>query len=487
VAAQRIPRIDEIAVDWRVLAFAFAASILTGLLFGAMPALRFSDARGEDALNQAVRASATGPLRHVRGMLVIVECALAIVLLAGSGLLLRSLERVSSVPRGFDATHVLAVRVELPPAESSPRADVESQIAFARGYAQSMDDLATALGAMPDVEDVGAVDDMFITGPANESIIIGGRSADSSTTTGELAESSVTPSFFRTMRVPLRAGRELTREDVLTKIRALYARADANERAIREPVVVNEAFVARYFANATPIGGTFCIAEMCGASRANPSGRAYWYIIVGVVADMHRQGLEHAAIPQYFTTLLATPGKRVDVMLRTRGDPAAIAAAVRQTVGAHVPRALMPTFSTVDEQLGAFSAQRRFQTWILALFAALAVALAAVGIYGIVHYSVAERTREIGVRIALGAAPADVAALVIRQGMHSPFAGVVIGLLAAFGLTRLMTHLLFGVSPTDPATYAGVAVILTVIAFVACYVPARRAGRIDPVSALRAE
>jgi putative ABC transport system permease protein len=480
-AAERIPRIDQIAVDWRVLAFAFVVSIVTGLLFGTMPAVRMSGVRGNDVLKHGARASADGRVRHTRAALVVVECALGIVLLAGAGLLLRSLERVNSVQPGFDPAHVLMVRVEFPATETARSGDAAAQIAFARGRAQLVDDLARALRSLSNVEDVGIVDDMFITGRANESIIVGGRSGHSTTMTGELGETSVTPSFFSTMRVPLRAGRELTRDDVLTKIRALYTTGAPERRATREPVLVNEAFVTRYFPNVNPIGGTFCIAEMCGATRA------YWYLIVGVVADIHQQGLELATIPQYYTTFLATPGKRADLLLRTRGDPAAVAATARQTILAAVPRALVPTVSTVEEQLGDFAAQRRFQTWILTSFAALAVVLAAVGIYGIVHYSVAERTREIGVRIALGAAPTDVIGVIIRQGMQPPVVGAMIGLLSALAITRLMTHLLFGVAPSDPVTYMAVAAVLTAIALIACYLPARRATRIDPVTALRAE
>jgi predicted permease len=417
-------------------------------------------------------------------MLVVAECSMAIVLLAGAGLLLRSLARVRSVTPGFDASSVLMMRMEFP-TEPTPAGDEHAtEVGVARGREQLLHDLAGSLAAMPGVEDVGVADDLFITGQGNRSIVIGGRPSDS-LAAGELAETSVSPSFFSTMRVPVLRGRTLTRDDALTKIRALYfvgntdASLSEKERlAVHEPVVVNDAFVKRYLRGEDPIGKTFCI---------DPTNKTYWYVIVGVVGDLHQQGLEHTAIPQYYTTYVPSPGRRADVLLRTAGNPSAVAASARGVVAAHVPRALIPSVSTVDRELGGFSAQRTFQTWLLTLFAALAVALAAVGIYGVVHYAVAERTREIGVRIALGAAPGDVAALVVRQGMLLPIVGVAIGLVLAFGATRFMSHLLFGVAPTDLATFAGVAIALVAVALAACCVPARRATRVDPVSALRRE
>jgi len=254
--------------------------------------------------------------------------------------------------------------------------------------------------------------------------------------------------------------------------------ADKERRATPEPVVVNEAFVRRFFANEDPVGKRFCV---------DPTNKTYWYVIVGVVGDMRRQGLEKQAIPEYFGSYIPGPSGRVDLVVRTGRDPLAAAPDVRRAVAAAIPQVLIGRVSTADQQLGDFSAARDFQTWLLSVFAALALGLAAVGIYGVVHYAVAERTREIGVRIALGATPADVRRLIVAQGMRMPGLGVVAGLVVSFWVTRLMSRLLFDVRPTDPATFAAVALLLAAVAGVACYVPARRASRVDVVGALRQE
>jgi predicted permease len=338
------------------------------------------------------------------------------------------------------------------------------------------------LKAVPGVESVGFVDDLFVTGQGNESITIPGRTTDS-LGAGELNDGSVSPEFFTTLRVPLRRGRYLTRDDAFTKIQALWSPvvthmslADKERRATPEPVVVNEAFVRRFFPNEDPLGKRFCI---------DPTNKTYWYVIVGVVGDMHRQGLGKKAIPEYFGSYIPAPSGRVDVLVRTRRDPLTIAPTIRRIVTAEIPNVVIPSVSTANEQLHEFEAGRDFQTWLLSVFAALAVALAAVGIYGVVHYAVAERTQEIGVRVALGARPIDVLRLVIAQGMRMPGAGIALGLVASFWLTRLMSGLLFDVGATDPATFAAVAAVLAGVAAIACYVPARRASRTDVVNALR--
>jgi putative ABC transport system permease protein len=243
-------------------------------------------------------------------------------------------------------------------------------------------------------------------------------------------------------------------------------------------VVVNESFVRRFFPNEDPIGKKFCI---------DPTQKTYWYVIVGVVGDMHRSGLERGALPEYFGPHLPSPTGRVDLLVRTTGDPIALGPTVRREVTRELPGSIIVSVSTAEAGLVEFGAQRRFQTWLLLAFASLALLLAAVGIYGVVHYAVAERTREIGVRVALGATPSNVLALVVRNGMRMPAIGIAIGLAASIGLTRVMSHLLFGVGATDPATFTGVGIVLALVAVLACYFPARRAMRVDPVRALRQE
>jgi len=404
-------------------------------------------------------------------------------------LLLRSLIGVNAVQPGFDPRNVLTVRIELPPEASSTvdERTLASPIEHGRSRSRAREEVINALlmrvQSLPSVEAVGLNDDFFIAGEPNKSITIPGH-ADS-LTAGGLNTGTVSPGFFATMRVPLKRGRYLTREDGFEKIRALsqliiteWSLAEKERRAIAEPVVVNESFVRRFFPNDDPIGKKFCI---------DPTQKTYWYVIVGVIGDMHRSGLERDAVPEYYGPYLPSPTGRVDLLVRVAGDPIALGPTLRREVTRMLPGSIVVNISTAEAGLGGFSAQRRFQTGLLLVFASLALVLAGVGIYGVVHYAVAERTREIGVRVALGATPTEVLALVIRQGMRMPAIGIAIGLVASIGLTRVMTHLLFGVGATDPVTFAGVGVVLAIVAALACYFPARRATRVDPVRALRQE
>jgi putative ABC transport system permease protein len=488
-AAAYVPRIDEINVDARVLLFAVGVSLVSGLVFGLAPAVRVSAMDASESLKEGSgRGTASVRLRRARGTLIVAECSLAIVLLVGAGLLIRSLARLHAVKPGFDPQSVLTVRLEFPP-EAPPTAAEQTQTspiaaARARGREQRLQDLLAQIRSVPGVTMVGFVDDLFIGGQGNKSITIPGRTADS-ISAGELNVALVSPGFFETMRVSLKRGRLLNRDDAMQKIRALWtgvvtdqSLAEKERNAVPEPVVVNEAFARRFFSGDDPIGKRFCV---------DPTNKTYWYEIVGVVGDMHRQGLDRSAIPEYYGPYFPSPNGRADLVLRTNGDPLLVAPLVRTAVTAAVPGIVIGGVSTVDAQLGGFSAQRRFQTWLLTAFATLALSLAAVGIYGVVHYAVAERTREIGVRLALGATRRDVLGLVIRQGLRMPAVGIAIGLAASIGLTRIISHLLFEVGATDPSTFAAVGLVLAAVAAAACYFPARRATRVDPVRALRQE
>lgn len=483
-AAQRLPRIDELSIDARVLLFAVAASFTAGLTFGLAPALRASRIDPGEILKDGGGSLGGRRLHRTRGALVLAECALAIMLLTGAGLLLRSLSRVVSIAPGFDPVGVLAVRIEFPP-EAAPSTEERTQTSLlaserARGRAARSAELLARVAEVPSVESAGFVDDMFIDGQGNESITIPGRVADSSS---ELSAATASPDFFRTMRVTLARGRFLTPADVGTKIEALWSPvvtdlslAEKERRAIAEPVVVNETFAQRFFPGEDPIGKRFCI---------DPTNKTYWYVIVGVAADMHRSGRERRVIPQYFGPHLPSPNDRADLLVRTHGDPLLVAPAIRRIIAATIPGTIVVTVTTADRQFGDFTAVRSFQTWLLSVFAALAVALAAIGIYGVVHYSVAERTREIGVRVALGATPTVLMREVIANGLRMPALGATLGVILSLAATRVMSHLLFGVGATDPLTFAGVCAVLALVALVACVIPARRATRIDPMTALR--
>lgn len=240
-------------------------------------------------------------------------------------------------------------------------------------------------------------------------------------------------------------------------------------------MIVNETFARRFFPGADPVGQRF--AE-------GPPNRLYWYEIVGVVGDMRRQGLEKQSIPEFFGPRV---GGQADLVARTSSDPLSLAAAVREAIRSVDKGASVMSVTTVENRLGELSAQRRLNTWLLALFAALALALTMIGIYGTMHYAVAQRTHEIGIRLALGARATDVLRLIIGQGMKLALIGAAAGLLAALWLTSVMAHLLFGVSAHDPVTFAGVALVLAGVALLACYLPARKATKVDPLVALRHE
>lgn len=487
-AAAQLPRMDEMRLDANVLVFAVAASLAAALAFGVVPALRASSTSEMAILKEGGRSTSGRNLLRTRGLLVVAECAVAVVLLAAAGLLLRSLDRLLAIDPGFDPSQVLSIRLEFPPEPPSPAERVQSSEAAqatARTREQRVVDLAARLQALPGVRAVGFVDDMYIAGQGHASITIPGRSAEPLAGEGQLNDGTVSAGFFEAMRVPLRRGRLLTREDGFTKVRALWAPpvsgqslADKERTAIAEPVVVNEAFVRRFFPIEDPVGRRFCI---------DPTNKTYWYVIVGVVGDMRRQGLDQRAIPEYYGPWIPSPGARADLLVRTDGDPLALAPTVRQLLLAALPGTLIANVSTAARDLDAFSATRWLQTWLLAVFAAVALVLSAIGIYGIVHYTVTRRAREIGVRIALGASAPEVVRMVVTTGMRTPLIGMAIGLVASLGLTRVMTRWLFGISPTDPLTYAGVALVLGIVALCACLMPARRAARLDPLVVLRQE
>jgi putative ABC transport system permease protein len=485
--AAYVPRMDEIAFDARVLLFAASVSLLAGLAFGVAPALRLSGTGASEVLREGGRGTGSARLRRTQGLMVLAECALAMVLLALAGLLLKSMNRLHSVDPGFDPRSLLAVRLEFPSQTETPAERAPGSVAAksgARAREQLAHALASRVAAIPGVSAVGFIDDLFISGQGNASIIIPGRDA-SEVAAGELAEGLVSPGFFATMRVPLRLGRPLDREDAARKVEALHAPvptglslAEKERLAIPEPVLVNEAFVRRFFAGEDPLGKKFYV---------DPTNKTYWYEIVGVVGDMRRQGLERAPIPQYYRPWIPSGGGRVDLIVRANGDALALAPLVRRAVALEVPSVSIATVSTVEQQLGDFTAQRRLQTSLLTLFALLGLVLAAIGVFGLSHYAVAERTREIGVRMALGASPGDVLRLLVGQGMRMPAVGIAIGLAVSLGVTRVISNQLFGVEPTDPTTFAAVAGALTIVAASACYLAARRGAHADPVEALRQE
>jgi putative ABC transport system permease protein len=486
LAPANIARLDEVTVDPRVMLFTAGVSLVAGLVFGLAPAWRVSRSNPNDALKSSSGAFSGGlRLRQMRGALVVVECALTVVLLVGAGLLLRSLHRLHSVSPGFNPEGVLLTSVSLAPLQELHAKDLRGDAVWSNRVAvfrQAME----RIGGLPGVKSVGLIRDFLIQGEADSTITVEGRPpAKEGEETGLLAAGAVSPSFFSTMAVPLVSGRPFTDADTARSIRLHFtdlrvlSRPQADGRPLADVAIVNRAFGRRHFPGEDPIGKRFFIGP--------PGGKIYWYEIVGVVGDMHRQGLEKETIPEYFVPYLGGYSGEADLVVRTGSDPVSLAQAVRQEIRTVDKSAAILKMTTVERLLGELSAERRFQTWLLTLFAALALVLSAIGIFGVIHYAVVQRTREIGIRIALGARSSDVLRLMISQGMKLTLVGMTIGLMAALWLTDVMTHLLFEVSATDPATFVGVALALVGVALMACYLPSRQATRVDPMVALRYE
>jgi putative ABC transport system permease protein len=446
------PRLDEVTIDPGVLGFTVCVSLLTGLLFGLAPAWKVSRSNPNEALKEGGRGSSGGlRLRQTRGLLVVVECAMAVALLASAGLMIRSFMRLQSVDPGFKPEGLLLARVSLP--QSLDRTPAQT----AAFFPQVIDRVA----ALPGVQAVGAIGNLLMRGNPDGTITVEGRPPDGSGEgAGELTAENISHDLFQALGMPLLKGRFFTRQETFDS----------------RVVVINETLARRFFPGEDPIGRRFKVG--------GPQSENNWFEIVGVVGDLRRQRLEKQAVSEFY---FPSASNYMDLLVRVRADPLALAGAIRREIRAVDPTAAVYGVTTGPRLLEKLSAGRRFQTGLLALFATVALALAAIGVYGVMRYAVAQRTHEIGIRLALGARSSDVLRLVIGQGMKLTLVGVATGLLASFALSRVMAQLLFGVSATDPATFAGVALTLIGSALLACYLPARRATKVDPLTSLRHE
>lgn len=462
LAPADLPRIaalgatSAIGVDAPVLAFALAAALATGLLFGLLPAIRAARVSPGEVLRTGGSGSVGpgGPLNRARHAFVAVQFALALVLLAGAGLMVRSGILLQRVDPGFEPRGVLSFRISLPPAEYPEEESVRS---FYRRLLESLE-------GSPGVESADAISALMLSRlPGSASISVEGATdvsaADASL---PVPYDAVSPGFFRTLRIPLHAGRTFTDAD----------------REGRPPVaVVNRSLARRYFPDGGAVGGRFTFGEVAADTE--------WFEIVGVVGDARRSGLDQEARPSiYLPTGQWTP-HQMTVVARTTGDPAALVPAVRRAVRELDPEQPVTEVRTLGEALSRSGATRRFATWLIGLFSVLAVLLAAVGIYGVMAYVVGRSRREIGVRIALGAHPRQVARGVVARGMKVVLAGLVAGLAGAFAVTRYLETLLFRTAPGDPLTFVLVVAALTAVALAANLLPARRAARTDPLTVLR--
>jgi len=451
------PRLAEIRLDRTALLFTSIVSLASGVLFGLAPALQFSRAPLNESLKQGGRSVTEGRGRQrLRGLLVITQTTLALILLVGAGLLIRSFQRLQDVQPGFESQGLLVAPIALP--QSHYAAPVQ-RIAFYR-------ELVDRLRALPGVEAASYSDSVPLAGlNILEVLGVEGQPVPAGSNAPLVEEILIGTDYLRALGIPLMKGRSTT----------------ASDGPDDPPVVlINETLARRYFPGEDPVGRRI---RAGGFGPYDP-----WITIVGVVGDVKNQGLDADRKAALYVPYDQLPmGGQVSLLLRCRCDPESLVAPVRRLVQGMDPALPLGTVLTGGQLLIEATGRPRFQTLLLALFAGVALLLAAVGIYGVVSYSASQRTHEIGVRLALGARPRDVVSLVLTQGMRPVLAGVGAGLAGAFALTRELRSLLFGVTATDPLTFAVLALFLAAVALAACYLPARRATRVDPMIALRAE
>src|SRR5215472_8021519 len=448
-----IPHLAAAHLDLRVLLFAFALSVLTGVLFGLSPALAACRIPVIDALcASGSREGASIKARRLHSVLMVAQLAVALVLFAGAGLLIRSFVELVSIPPGFDAHGVLTAQVSLPLAVYQTQ---QQRVDFYRRLDQR-------LSALPGVESAGLATILPLQGSNwGELNEIEGRPRTNLSEGPPTEAAEVTPGYFSSLHIPLLAGRLLDSHDASDTSRA---------------VVVNQAFVRRFFP-----------AEEAVGKRMRGGDRDPWLTIVGVIADSKQHGLATAVEPEVFQALANWNAPEISLVLRTRNDSLALVPAVRSVVK-ELDRNL-PLFNveTMESLLSRQVASQRFNAALLSGFAIFALLLAALGIYGVMAYAVGQRTHEIGVRMALGADTQSVLGMILSRGLSLAFVGLALGLVVSFLLTRFLRSLLYGIKPTDPLTFFGVTLLLIVVCFFACWLPARRAMRVDPMIALRYE
>jgi putative ABC transport system permease protein len=469
LAPDSLPRLNEVSIDWAVLLFALVTSLIAGAIFGLAPALHAGRFDLTLALKEAARGSTgTGEQARTRRLLVISEFALSLVLMIAAGLLLRSFWDLLNVRLGFDPQDVMTVRTRLP-YPNDPKTDIYGTPAQEAPFLR---EILRRGKTLPGVEEIALGDTASI--PLDQSqrnlkliseghffLTLEGSEIQSDQPT-VVERSSVTPDYFRLLGVPLLRGRLFNESD--------------NDKA-PQVAVINEAFAQTYWPDQNPLGKRF---KKTGAGSP-------WITVVGMIANARTESLAEAGVPQIYLDLYQTGAKHLAILLRGHLDTAAIPGELREQVQSIDPA--LPVFGVqmLSETVSASLSERRFSMEMVGLFALTALLLAGLGIYGVISYMVSERTHEIGIRIALGAQRRNILGMVVRQGLNLVLAGAAIGLVCALIVAHLMAGLLYGVRPTDPLTFAGVALVLVIVALLACYIPARRALRVDPMVALRHE
>jgi predicted permease len=453
-----IPRLTEIHLDVRSLAFTFFLSLLTGVLFGLFPALRASTPDLEESLKEGSNRQSQGYSHHrLRSLLVVSEVGLSLLLLIVAGLLIKSFVRLSNVDLGFDQSNLLTMEIALP---GSKYPDGQSQVAF---FQQAVENLKS----LPKVQHVGAISDLPLLGGNSTVFQIEGRPSEE----GEkpLTEYRlISPDYFRAMNIELLRGRFFNVSDHKTSLGV---------------VIINETFAKRFFSGEDALG-----------KRVGLSNPADWREIVGIVRDVRDYGPDIEPTPQSYVPMVQNTADYLDgtssgmgLVVRTDSDPRSFTPMVREQIRNLDKSQPIQNLKTMEERFGESVAQRRFNMLVLSIFAGLALLLAAVGVYGVISYSVTQRTHEFGVRMALGAQPRDVHKLVLSHVLKLAIAGIILGLAAAFAVTRTLSSFLYGVTATDPTVFIATSLVMAAIGFLASYYPARQATKVNPIIALRTE
>ncbi|HEY3188888.1 MAG TPA: FtsX-like permease family protein, partial [Solirubrobacteraceae bacterium] len=453
-----VQRLGEVRVDRAVVAFAAGLSVLTGLLFGSVPAFQLMRRATAQSLREGGRGLLGGRGHRLRGGLVVGQMALAMMLLAGAGLLIRSFVQLRRVDPGFRAPGALTFRIALP---ESVYKDERQQVVF-------FDELVARLGALPGVRSAGTVMGLPLSGTRFSLVFeVAGRPKLPVAQQPSMELRVASPGYFEAMGIPLLRGRGFERGD---------------REGARQVVVLSQTAVRRFFPGEDPLGKSITVGWRRGEGKPPAGGE-----VVGIVGDVKERGLAEENPPEIYLPYAQLPVSTMDILLRTSTGPMTLAPAAAGVVHGLDPELPVARVRTLDDIVARSISEPRFYVVLLGAFAGTALFLAALGIFGVMSYAVVQRSREIGIRVALGAHPAHLRRMVLGQALLLAAGGVVVGLLGSLALSRVIAGLLFELSPTDPGTLAGVAALLTGVALLASYLPARRATRVDPITALRSE
>ncbi|HEX8174893.1 MAG TPA: ABC transporter permease [Pyrinomonadaceae bacterium] len=449
-----IPRLDEVRLNWMVLLFTLGVSVLTGVIFGLIPALHATNPDLTESLKEGGRSSTEGRRgARLRNALVVAEIAIALVMLIGAGLMVKSFIRLQSVDPGFKPERILAIDFSLPSAKYKENTQ---QLAF-------WEQLMGRVSQLPGVERVAAVNTIPFTGGSVLGFSIEGRPEPPTGNTPDAEHRVVTPGYFDAMGIPLVRGSAITEQH------------NSNSPAV---TVINETMARKYFPGEDPIGKRI--------NLGNPE-KSPWLTVIGIVRDVRQKALNEEPYPQMYVPYAQFPSRSMTLLARTSNEPSMLVPAIRSELSSMDKDQPLYNVRTMERVMSESIARQRFSMLLIAIFAGVGLVLASVGIYGVMSYTVAQRTHEIGVRMALGASAGDVLKMVVRQGMLLAVAGTGVGLVASFLLTRFISSLLFNVSASDPLTYLLLSLLLISVALLACLIPARRATRVDPMVALRYE